>query len=194
MATEVRTATQEEAEAVGRVMTLAFAADPPMRFIWSSPADYLRWYPALVRAMTGRGFEHGAATVTADLRAAAVWLPPSVEPDAEAVGALAAEAIPPEKLQTMAAVMEQMHEHHPTEPHWYLPMIGVDPAMHGRGHGSALLKHTLRLCDEQGLPAYLESSKPQNIPFYERHGFEPIATIAPDDFPPVTPMYRAARG
>ena len=52
----------------------------------------------------------------------------------------------------------------------------------------------VRECDAQGLPAYLESSHPRNVPLYERHGFEVMGVIQPGDFPPLIPMLRPARG
>ena len=96
------------------------------------------------------------------------------------------------KLQTLFAVFEQMGQYHPDEPHWYLPLIGVDPAQQGKGYGSALLKYALRRCDEDGSPAYLESSNPKNIPLYRRHGFEVLGTIQVGSSPPITPMLRRA--
>jgi ribosomal protein S18 acetylase RimI-like enzyme len=89
-------------------------------------------------------------------------------------------------------VFEQMGQYHPDEPHWYLPLIGVDPAQQGKGYGSALLKHAFRLCDEDGTSAYLESSNPENIPLYRRHGFEVLGTIQVGSAPPITPMLRRA--
>ena len=50
-------------------------------------------------------------------------------------------------------------------------MLGTDPAAQGRGIGSALLGAVLRTCDEDGVPAYLESSKERNLAYYARHGF-----------------------
>ena len=79
----------------------------------------------------------------------------------------------PEHIQREAgAVMEQMGRYHPSEPHWYLPLIGIDPAQQGKGYGGALLQHALIACDRDGSLAYLESTNPRNIPLYERHGFE----------------------
>jgi hypothetical protein len=55
------------------------------------------------------------------------------------------------------------------------------------------MEHALRRCDREGLPAYLESSNPRNIPLYQRHGFEVLGTIQLDASPPITPMLRAPR-
>ncbi|MFD0534677.1 GNAT family N-acetyltransferase [Actinomadura luteofluorescens] len=41
----------------------------------------------------------------------------------------------------------------------------------GNGLGAALLRSRLDRCDTEGLPAYLESSKERNVPYYERFGF-----------------------
>jgi GNAT superfamily N-acetyltransferase len=76
---------------------------------------------------------------------------------------------------------------------WYLPLIGVDPVHQRKGHGSALLQHALCRCDRDHAPAYLESTSPANIPLYERHGFEVLATIQVGSSPPIVPMLRAAR-
>ena len=63
------------------------------------------------------------------------------------MGALAAEAVPAADQEEVFGFMGQMGEFHPTEPHWYLPLIGVDVTKQGRGYGSALLRHALDRCD-----------------------------------------------
>jgi GNAT superfamily N-acetyltransferase len=88
------------------------------------------------------------------------------------------------------AVFEQMGRYHPSEPHWYLPLIGVDPPHQGKGYGSALLQRTLLPCDRDQTLAYLESTNPKNIPLYERHGFELLGTIQVGEAPPIFPMLR----
>jgi GNAT superfamily N-acetyltransferase len=86
-----------------------------------------------------------------------------------------------------------MGRYHPHEPHWYLPLIGVDQAQQGKGHGTALLQHALIPCDRDHTLAYLESSHPKNIPFYARHGFELLGTIQVGTSPPTFPMLRTPR-
>jgi ribosomal protein S18 acetylase RimI-like enzyme len=87
-------------------------------------------------------------------------------------------------------LFEKMGSYHPTEPHWYLPLIGVEPTKQGRGCGSALLRHALERIDRDGGIAYLESTNPANIPLYRRHGFEVVGTIQVGDSPPLYPMVR----
>jgi GNAT superfamily N-acetyltransferase len=89
--------------------------------------------------------------------------------------------------------MGQVDEFHPTESHWYLPLIGVDVTKQGLGYGSALLRHALERCDRDQLPAYLEASSPKNRQLYARHGFEELGVIQEGSSPPMWPMQRTPR-
>lgn len=175
------------------ILSLAFSTDPCVRYIFPTAVAYLAHYRRLATAMAGAALAAGTAWVADGDGAAALWLPPGVHGDGEAIGALVGETVAPEKLATLAEVGEQMDRCHPEAPHWYLPLIGVDPSRQGQGLGSALLKAGLARCDQDGLPAYLESSNPKNVPLYERHGFEVIGLIQPGDYPPLVPMLRPAR-
>jgi len=189
----VREASSDELERVIAVEVLAFAADPPMRFLFPDPQAYLEHFPAFAEAFGGAAFEHGTAHVAGEFSGAAMWLPPGVHADNERIGAVVAEALDPDIAGDAFSVLKGMEDYHIEEPHWYLPMIGVDPAQQGRGIGSALLRHALAKCDEDHLPAYLESSRPENIPLYERHGFRVLGQVGGDSFPVITPMLRPAR-
>jgi ribosomal protein S18 acetylase RimI-like enzyme len=89
--------------------------------------------------------------------------------------------------------MQQMARYHPREPHWYLPLLGVDPARQGQGLGSRLLEHATWLFDLDGAVAYLESSNPRNVSLYQRHGFEALGRIQVGSSPVFTPMRRDPR-
>ena len=189
----VRSAAASERQAVIDVITLAFATDPMARWAFPAPATYLAVMPAMVEAFGGAAFTHGTAHVVEGGVAAAMWLPPGVQPDEARLAELAQGHTPPEQRDDMTKVFEQMDGYHPAEPCWYLPMIGVDPVCQGRGHGGALLRHALERCDREGMPAYLESSNPRNIPLYERHGFEAIGSIQAGSSPTVVAMRRRPR-
>jgi GNAT superfamily N-acetyltransferase len=190
---DVRAATERDQQAVIDVITLAFTTDPMARWSFPEPATYLAVMPSVVRAFGGNAFAHGAAHLIEDGLAAAMWLPPGVHPDAERLTAIMEEHAKPDQAADMAQVFEQMETYHPADPCWYLPLIGVDPTCQGRGYGSALLRHALERCDLDGLPAYLESSNPRNIPLYLRHGFEIIGSIQAGTSPTVVPMLRRPR-
>jgi ribosomal protein S18 acetylase RimI-like enzyme len=182
-----------EVERAVAVISLAFCADPMARWSYPDPHAYATHFPRLVRAFGGRAFQHGSAHQVSGFRGAALWLPPGVHPDHEALETIMRETLPADVAADAAGVFERMGGYHPNEPHWYLPLIGVDPAWQGRGHGAALLRHALRRCDEDHAAAYLESSNPANIPLYERHGFVQLGTIQVGSSPPVVPMLRDAR-
>lgn len=181
-----------ERDPVMDILTLAFSGDPAVRYLFPTSAAYLAHFPRLATAMAGSALAAGTA-YAAGGQAAALWLAPGVGPDSEAIFAIIGEAVAPERLEVLAELGALMGEHHPTEPHWYLSMLGVDPSRQGQGLGAALLKEGLRRCDADGLPAYLESSSPKNVPLYERHGFEVTGLIKPGDHPGLIPMYRPAR-
>jgi ribosomal protein S18 acetylase RimI-like enzyme len=189
----IRSATSDEVPRAIAAITAAFIADPPARFAWPSAHDYLVNMPVATREFAGNCFEHGTAYVSADFSGAALWLPPGVEPDGEALGKMFRATVRRERLDDLLATFKKMEQSHPREAHWYLPQIGVDPNAQGRGIGGALMRHALARCDQERALAYLEASKPQNIPFYQRHGFEVTGEIQIGAAPMVTPMLRKPR-
>jgi ribosomal protein S18 acetylase RimI-like enzyme len=185
--------TARDRKSVTDVITLGFSSDPMTRWTLPNAARYLAVIPEVIDAFGGRAFEHGSVYCVDDFRGAALWLPPGTEPDSERLGALIAQHAPAPVQEDMGGVFEQMAAYHPHEPHWYLPLIAVDPACQGRGLGGALLKQALARCDADGLPAYLESSNPRNITLYQRHGFEILGRIQVGSSPVLTPMLRPSR-
>lgn len=135
--------------------------------------------------------------VTPEQTAAALWLPPGhwraglVELGRTAPGMVAGlRGGVPRALRLLRVV----EAHHPREPHWYLEALGAVPEARGTGVGGRVVQPVLDLCDEQRLPAYLESSNPRNWTFYERLGFvrgEPLPV--PGGCPLLMPMRRKPR-
>src|SRR5262249_34737877 len=144
------------------VIVLAFSTDPVARWTYPDPRQYLTLFPAFVRAFGGAAFAQASADQVDDYAGAALWLLPGTEPAAAALE----PTLRPGREAELAAVFEEMARFHPREPHWYLPLIGVDPAWQREGRGVALLAAALRKCDRDHVPAYLESTNPANMTLY----------------------------
>jgi GNAT superfamily N-acetyltransferase len=186
------TSTTDEDKAIATI-TIAFSSDPIARWFLPDPARFLMYWPQTVKALGGNAFAAGTADSISDCGGVALWLPPDVGPDDEALAAIATEAVPEPDQEEVFGLLEQMGEYHPTESHWYLPLIGVDAAKQGLGLGSALLRHAVNRCDHLDLPAYLEATNPRNRRLYAGHGFEELAVIRSGSSPPMWPMLRKPR-
>lgn len=202
MATAVRPAARADIREVASVLATAFDDDPVMT--WMLPDDDARrsglprMFETLIRHhhLALGGVE---VSTTADGLAAgaALWDPPGHwKPSTVAQlrclpGMVAAFR---GRVRVGAGVSEVMERAHPEEPHWYLSTIGTLPSARGAGHGRALLNSRLERCDREHAPAYLESSKQENVPYYQRFGFEVTDEIVlPGGGPTLWAMWRAAR-
>jgi len=134
-----------------------------------------------------------ALYVSDDLSGVALWLPPGVHADGEGREKVFRNNATPEHVDDLLVTSERMEQSHPDPPHWYLPLIGVEPNAQGRGVGGALMRHVVARCDDEGALAYLESSNPRNITLYERHGFEVMGTIQVGPGPIIAAMLRTPR-
>ncbi len=80
---DIRLAIRSDEEQVAATITLAFSADPIVRWIFPNPLMRLRTFMKLVGLYGGRALDHGSAHVIGDFAAVALWLPPGVEPEVE---------------------------------------------------------------------------------------------------------------
>lgn len=187
-------------ETVARDLAAAFAGDPVFQWFLRDDARRDEGRLKLFRLLTGAGLADGEILRPASGGAASIWMPSTAlgpSPFWEELRLLptilAATGI--SRLGRMSAMRAAMDQNHPMErEHAYLWFIGVAPQAQGMGVGSRLLAAGLQRVDAQGLPAYLESSNPANVPLYRRFGFEVIGQIqAAPDAPVMDAMWREAR-
>ncbi|EHB55250.1 GCN5-related N-acetyltransferase [Mycolicibacterium rhodesiae JS60] len=201
VAIDVRPTRKADIPALARVMARAFHDDPVMAWVQPDAARRKAALPGLFSALTRHHFLAGRGTEVAasddGVGAAALWDPPGRwtqsprEQLAMLPGVMRAFR---GRLAAARTVTDMMKANHPEEPHWYLAMIGSDPMVRGGGFGRALMQSRLDRCDAEYAPAYLESSNPDNIPYYERFGFEVTGELTlPEGGPSLWPMWRAPR-
>src|SRR5450631_3474188 len=182
----------EREHAIG-TLVLAFSSDPFVRWVYPEASDYLTRFPEALQAFGGIAFGHGGVFQLSEFAAVALWLPPGVDPGGDDTVALFKANVDPRKFIDLLGVFGQMEEAHPTTPHWYLPWFGVDCVVQGQGLGSRLMTRCLEIVDREHLPAYLDSTNPRNVSFYERHGFEVTGQRQAGGCPPISSMLREPR-
>ncbi len=190
----------ERPDVAAVVLSRAFIDDPVFGWLMTGRSDRERRL-SLVFSAFAVGAQHklaGQVLVTPERTAAAVWLPPgdwkTSARELVQQGPKLIRAFGPGVVRALS-LLTRVEKHHPDEPHWYLEAIGTVPEARGRGIGPTMLTPVLDRCDAERIPAYLESSNPRNIPFYERHGFlrrPPFADL-PAGCPVITPMWRDPR-
>jgi ribosomal protein S18 acetylase RimI-like enzyme len=153
------------------------------------------WRVPIMRKFFGLLTEHaarGAGEVMLTEGAVAVWFDrTSALSEPEGFPQRLAEAVG-DHLERFDELDKLLGAHHPSQPHWHLAFLAVEPGLWGQGRGSALMRHTHARLDQQGTPAYLEASNPDSQRVYRRHGYtemSPFAIRLADG----TPFYRMWR-
>jgi ribosomal protein S18 acetylase RimI-like enzyme len=163
-----------------RCLAAAFAEDPLTGYLLQTGPGYrervTEFFSLLMQArialdmpvliVRGAAEIHGAAMGYTTVRPA--W------PKAIAEAWIRLEQSTPGLSDRMALYDEIAESGIPAVPHYYLGVIGIDPAQHGLGIGKKLLTSfcDLSASDELSGGVYLETANPANVRFYERAGFE----------------------
>jgi GNAT superfamily N-acetyltransferase len=164
-APEVRRATRADIPALSRMLARAFMEDPVAAWACGRaslrPAVLERFHATRLRQLLA----HEEVWATPEQDCAALWAPPGHWKNSASEDlALARCVLHPRLLARLPLVVAGLlgiERRHPREkpPHWYLAVVGTDPSAQGKGLASAVLGTVLRQCDEDGVGAYLESSK-----------------------------------
>lgn len=200
MSIDVQPARKADIRELSHTLSRAFFEDPVVSWIVPDAGRRAkglpRFFASVVRHHYLRGGGCEVASDGAHIAAAALWSPPGQWRSSRLADALMMPAL----LRAFGSsgrrgqiVDDLMKKNHPEEPHWYLGIIGSDPTFRGGGYGHALMSSRLDRCDDEYAPAYLESSNPDNLPYYQRFGFVVTGELVVPDGPTLWPMWRDPR-
>jgi GNAT superfamily N-acetyltransferase len=180
--------------ALAATLARAFEDDPVWAWLFPDEATRERRSRQVFQVYLADSLRVGQVFTTPDRTGASLWKPPGKWKLGN--GAIV-RSLPAllrafgRRLPASLEVERKVESQHPTEPHWYLAILGTDPTAQGQGVGGALIRQVTDRCDADGLPAYLESSKQANVPYYERFGFEVTGeTQLGNDGPTIWFMWR----
>ena len=71
--------------------------------------------------------------------------------------------------------VDNLHRKLVPYPHWYLQIIGVDPAYQGQRFSSQLIRPMLERINQEHLSCFLETNTEKNVAIYRRFGFEVVS-------------------
>lgn len=194
-----RVASVEDAALVTKILVGAFYDDPTWSWVFPDAAQRRAQHAELWRLFVDGALRYPWVWLDSRGVATSVWTPPGgtelPEEQEASLDTMLVRLLGPGAGRALRT-FELFDQAHPrNEPHYYLSLLGTDPARRGHGYGLALLASNLRLVDQAGAPAYLEASNPANVPLYERYGFRAIGSFAlPEDGPTVYTMWRAPTG
>jgi ribosomal protein S18 acetylase RimI-like enzyme len=187
---EIRLAEAGDLEPAVNTLVRAFENYPLTR-LGLDPDGYLdrlaRYHRLFLRQV---GLAHGRVWVADDHTAVASWTTPRTPPSVFAPLAAEFQEIAGSRAELAAQYEQAMVLFRPSEPIWFLSVVGVDPERQGRGLGRAVIAPGLAAADEERSPAFLETQDPANVDFYESLGFEVLAEL---DLPAQGPKHWAMR-
>ncbi len=197
----VRRAGPGEVATLVPMLARAFDTDPFYNWILPQDARRAQSFISMFELILGRMSDDLSETfATSALDGCAIWKRPgthklSVLRQAQLLPSftriLGVRRLP--RSMRLVAHVDRMHSRIAPEPHVYLYVLGVDPGQQRRGLGAQLLQPGFERADRERHRIYLETARADNVPFYERQGFQLQHTAEHAEFPMLWAMTRDPR-
>jgi GNAT superfamily N-acetyltransferase len=161
-------------QAVIATLADAFLTDPALAYITPDDAARAKALPKLFSLLVADDSKAGSVMRSANDEAAALWRNPGMAKDSGGTGLgliLNMIRIFGFGLPRAIVVADALAAHLPVGCYHYLHFVGVRTAHQGKGWGGAIIREGLARADADGLPTWLETATPENVPLYQRLGF-----------------------
>jgi GNAT superfamily N-acetyltransferase len=182
----------------------AFQETSHIAYFFPDVARRERDSAALFEMRIRYGLVYGEVLVSSEeLEGIAVWLPSerasmTLWRQIRSGGARLYRTVGSDAVARMTHVAEhndRLRRKHVEGRHWFLSILGVDPAHQHQGHATRLVTGMLDRLDRERIPCYAETTGPDLLPFYEHLGFEPgTGSTVPGTDLTVWPLVRPPGG
>lgn len=200
MQSRVRQLERSEVAEASSVLARAFAADPFLGHFMADPRRRGLALPPFFAAVLYELIDSRTVYVceqVGSVAGVAAWLPPEpTKPSRDAswrarLASARVRLLFPRAAPDVRAAFETAAAQHPSEPHWYLAFVGIEPGEQRRGLGRQLLNPVLERADRESQLCYLETPFPDTRAFYRKLRFADTAELRPiAAAPPIWTMTR----
>ena len=184
----IRKLDPSQLEAASNALIMGFSSDPFQRWLMPDPTIYYKNFKKWTHNTCLQSFSAQGVYGDENNYGTAAWFPPRFDIDLTHISETYKD-IPKDRIEEAFKIFEEIGESRVHDA-WYLEYLAVDPSTQGSGLGSLILKESLKVIDELGEAAYLESSNPQNMSLYERFGFRFLKKIQVGSSPQINTMFR----
>ena len=176
----VRMIDARETDQLGRSMSKAFFNDPLMEYMVPDADKRLKFGDWFFSKAVGYCQKWGEVHADENLVGGGAWLGPGNTTMSTMRVLRAGMWKMPFKLglsgmgrfNKLDSETARVHKKLVPGDHWYLLILGVDPASQNTGIGSAGIEICAAKAQEAGLPVYLETMTQSNVDYYMKRGFE----------------------
>ncbi len=170
-----------------RVLTAAFADYAMWKALFPNDKERNRMIPVLWRGVVAYCRRYGMVEATSDFTGIAARVKPRyahLTPWRHIrSGFLLPRAVMMLSMKSrvrflrVMSQIDKMHRQLMPEPHWYLWVVGINPASQGHGIGGNLLTSGVAQAQQARMPCYLETQTEDNVAFYQKRGFEVLREV-----------------
>ena len=184
----IRKLDPSQLETASNALIIGFSSDPFQRWLMPDPTIYYKNFKKWTHNTCLQSFSAQGVYGDENNYGTAAWFPPGFDIDLTHISETYKD-IPKDRIEEAFKIFEEIGESRVHDA-WYLEYLAVDPSKQGSGLGSLILKESLKVIDELGEAAYLESSNPKNMSLYERFGFRFLKKIQVGSSPQLNTMFR----
>ena len=172
---------KEQIKPASQVISKAFFDDPLMVYLFPKPKERKMKLESMMELLIRIGIKYGVAHATSsNLEGIAIWFPSNRAKISPIMGLLNGGISYFFKLGIKAVKKQNgfynyvFSKHTKLIPsqHWYLSIIGINPALQGKGFSHILFDSMFNKIDKENVPCFLDTNNEKNLPVYERFGFK----------------------
>ncbi len=160
------------------VMIEAFWDDPEMNFLCRGDRKKREAFFLSFRNIFLKSMFHSQVFTTEDKKAVACWVPPLQKQKSTWRSQThlrdMLKSVEKTTIQKNILRLKYLLRRNIPSDRYYLSTLAVSPSSQGKGMGSKILEPMLNFCDQENIPAYLNTSKEINLKFYKKHSFEVV--------------------